>query len=200
MARQGGILLALAACAAAEPFVMLMKTVSVEQAVYAESMDVLVRVFNTGDSAAYALAVKDGDWPADKFELVKGAKELALPVLEANSSAALSFTVRPLVSGEHAPTAATVAYALKERGAAALAHASNTPAALPILSRADKYLAIALAIGRVLSLNFVRTLRGWISLALFWIAAFGLVGLFKLNQKRQAWQHARAVAEIEKMK
>ena len=189
----------LVACAAADPFVMLMKTMSVERAVYAESMDVLVRVYNTGDSAAYGLVVKDGDWPADKFELVKGAKELALPVLEANSSAALSFTVRPLISGEYAPTSATVAYALKERGAA-LSHASNTPPALPILSRADKYLIIALAVGRVLTLNFVRTLQGWISIVLFWMCAIGLVGLFKLNQKRPAWLHARAVAEIEKMK
>jgi hypothetical protein len=193
------LLLALAACAAADPFVMLMKTLSVEQAVYAESMDVLLRVFNTGDSAAYGLTVKDGDWPAHKFELVKGAKVLALPVLEANSSAALTFTVRPLIAGEYAPTAATVAYALKERGDA-LSHVSNTPPALPIISRADKYLNIALAVGRVLSLNFVRTLRGWISLVLFWIAAFGLVGLYKLNLKRQDWKYKRALAEIDKMK
>jgi predicted neuraminidase len=104
-----------------------------------------------------------------------------------------------MFAGAYKPSAATAAYSLKAKGAA-LTHASNEPAPITIISRADKYLNIALAIGRVLSLNFVRTLRGWISLALFWISLFGLIALFKLNQKRQVWRHERAIAELEKMK
>lgn len=76
-------------CADAEPFVLLQKSVLSQQGVYAESMDVVVRAFNTGESPAYSVSLKDADWPASHFEVVKGAKELTLPVLEAKANASL---------------------------------------------------------------------------------------------------------------
>jgi hypothetical protein len=75
------------ASALADPFVMLMKSVERQQGVYGESLDVLIRVFNTGDAPAHGVTIKDEDWASPKFELVKGTKELSFPVLEANSNA-----------------------------------------------------------------------------------------------------------------
>lgn len=110
-----------------------------------------------------------------------------------------SFTVRPIFAGVFTPSAATMTYAATEKGAL-LSHTSNVPPQLPVISRADKYLNIALVIGRVLSLNFVRTAWGWVKVVLFWISAFALVGLYKLSVKRQAWRYERALLEMEKMK
>lgn len=92
-----------------------------------------------------------------------------------------------------------MSYAREEKGAL-LSHTSNVPPQLLVISRADKYLNIALVIGRVLSLNFVRTARGWMQVVAFWISAFALVGLYKLRVKRQAWRYERALKEMEKMK
>lgn len=110
-----------------------------------------------------------------------------------------SFTVRPIFAGVFTPSAATMTYAVKEKGAL-LSHTSNVPPQLPVISRADKYLNIALIIGRVLSLNFVRTAWGWVKVVLFWLSVFAMVGLYKLNIKRQAWRYERALLEMEKMK
>ncbi|KAJ1629358.1 translocon-associated protein subunit beta [Pavlovales sp. CCMP2436] len=196
---QGLLVLLLGASAAADPFVMLMKSISREQGVYAESIDVQLRVFNKGDSPAYAVSLEDGDWPASHFELVKGPKERVIAELEQNSSFTHTFTVRPTFAGVHTLSAATLTYSATAKGAT-LSYASNVPPALPIISRAEKYLNVALAIGRVLSLNFVRTLRGWVSVAAFWSSVFGLIALYKLNVKRQDWKYERAVKEMEKMK
>lgn len=82
-------LLAFAAAAAAEPFLLLHKSVSAQQGVYGESMDVLLRAFNTGESAAFGVSLKDADWPASHFEVVKGAKELTVPTLEAKANVSM---------------------------------------------------------------------------------------------------------------
>lgn len=101
--------LAYLGCVVAEPFVLLQKSVSVQQGVYAESMDVVLRVFNTGESPAYSVSLKDADWPASHFEVVKGAKELALPVLDAKANATMRCApLCTLSSVDHFPYAASL--------------------------------------------------------------------------------------------
>lgn len=227
------------AVARAEPFVMLMKSVSRVEAVYGEAIEVELRLFNKGDAPAYSLAVADPDWSTAKFELVKGKKETSVDALGANENithtcaprrarvrpcsraahhaasrrhagrhvrprpaprpVANRFTLRPVFSGMHTPVSATVSYAAA-KGGKSVTHTSNAPPQMTVLSRGQKYLKWALAVGRVLSLNFVRTARGWAMVTLSWMGLFGLVGLFKLQQKMRVWRHERAIAEMEKMK
>mmetsp|Transcript_10664 Transcript_10664/g.27706 ORF Transcript_10664/g.27706 Transcript_10664/m.27706 type:complete len:203 (+) Transcript_10664:24-632(+) len=199
VAMRGAIAALLCGAVGAEPFVLLMKSVARTEAVYGESLEVQLRLFNKGDAPAFGLAIADTDWSTSKFELVKGKKEMTMDMLGANENVTHTYTLRPVFSGKHVPVPATVSYAAA-KGGASVTHISNAPPQMLVLSRGQKYLNWALSVGRVLSLNFVRTARGWVMVTLSWMGLFGLVGLFKLQQKMRVWRHERAIAEMEKMK
>mmetsp|Transcript_1160 Transcript_1160/g.3644 ORF Transcript_1160/g.3644 Transcript_1160/m.3644 type:complete len:204 (+) Transcript_1160:10-621(+) len=191
--------LGLIASSHAEPFVMLMKRLSTETGVYNEAFTVELKLFNTGDADATALEAADRDWPVESFDVVKGSPSFSVKQLAPGENVTHSFTVRPKAAGVHKPIAATVTYAGSASGLT-ITHTSNDLPPLAILSRSEKLVQVALFVGRVLSLNFVRTVRGWLTVVLFWMSLAGLVGLLHLRKQMQVWRHQRAMREVEKMK
>jgi len=124
-------------------------------------LNVTLTVFNKGPGNAYSLVVGDDNWKQDKFLVVSGANNFTLDFLNAGDSYEHQFTVMPIKKTWLRVRAAKMAFIDGVEGENTIMHMSNTLPDMRIGVKKDNIEDMLLFVGRILTLNNVKTKTGW---------------------------------------
>lgn len=179
-----------------EPAMLLYKNISKGPYYVNEPFRVGLTVYNKGDVGAQIVIVDNECWKTDKFDIVEGSANLTVDELLPGESYYHEFAVaakkrvyfhrvRPAKMGYHF-------------GEESKMHTSNRLPDLRVLEERD-WTTTALLVGRVVTLNIVKTKRGWMVVA-------GIILILLLLQLSvvtravlQKQRHLRALGDAKKM-
>ena len=205
------LLVACASCAASEegagseeegsPTMILYKKLSPADGYSVNKpINVTLTVFNKGPGNAYGLMVVDDSWKADKFRIVTGGNNFTLDFLNAGDSYEHEFVIRPIKKTWARVKPAKMIFSDSvEEEAPRMLHLSNTLPEMRIALKNEPFEKAMLMIGRVLTLNAIKTKEGWMSAAVIGLVLFIIqlyyVGSAVLHKRR----HLRALENVKKL-
>ncbi|KAK9903564.1 hypothetical protein WJX75_009009 [Coccomyxa subellipsoidea] len=164
---------------------------------------VAIELYNAGNSAAYDVVVRDGEWQAEYFEFDPEAVVETVERIPAGGTARVEFTVIPLKTGSGVTAAAHITYKLEE-DARNVQSALSTTMRLGIITPFQVLLSKALRWGSYLTLGAFTTLEHWrnaaIITALCTVAGLGFLGYTSVTETRKRQIYQKALNEVEKMK
>jgi len=162
-------------------------------------INVTLEVFNKGPGNAYSLVVNDDNWKMDKFRIVYGGNNFTLDYLNAGDSHEHTFTVKPIKKTWHRVRPAKMAFIDGVEGENTIMHMSNTLPEFRIAAASNHIEEYALLIGRVVTLNNIKTKEGWMIagglIIVVLLAQLYFVGSSVLHRRR----HLRALEEVKDM-
>jgi len=162
-------------------------------------INVTLTVFNKGPGNAYSLVVNDDNWKSDKFRIVSGGNNFTLDFLNAGEQHEHEFTVKPIRKTWHRVRAAKMAFIDGVEGESTIMHMSNTLPDMRISLAKDKLEEYLLMIGRVVTLNNVKTKQGWMYAAGVLVAFLVLKVYMIASKVLQKRRHLRALEDVKKM-
>jgi len=210
-------LIAALACVAADldgpssANLLVSKIIATDEIVQNTNVTLKLTVFNTGSSSAYKVSLKDSAaWAADQWQLVEGSFDVTWDTLKAGANVSTEFVVAPKFSGDFQSSSAAVSYVDGELDQKLgevkysderVTVTSNRGPKLNVLSTYQKHMKSALKVGRVLSLNLIRTEWGWMVCLVLIVAVsvyIGVVGLMdKVKESRRSKTRAAVLKELE---
>merc|ERR1719421_382668 len=129
-----------------------------------EPINVTLSVFNKGPGNAYSLVVNDDNWKSDKFRIISGGNNFTLDYLNAGDQYVHEFMVAPIKKTWHRIRPAKMAFIDGVEGENTIMHMSNTLPDIRIAAvKNNKLEAHLLTLGRVLTLNMIKTRDGWMT-------------------------------------
>jgi len=164
-----------------------------------QPINVTLHVINKGPGNAYSLVVNDDNWKMDKFRIIYGGNNFTLDYLNAGDSHEHTFTVKPVKKTWHRVRPAKMAFIDGVEGENTIMHMSNTLPEFRIAAATNHLEEYALAIGRIITLNNIKTKEGWMVAG--GVIIFVLLGQLystglKVHRKRQ---QMRALEEVKDM-
>ena len=162
-----------------------------------EPFTVQLTVYNRGDGIAEKIGVLDDSWKSDKFRLVDGSTNFSIEMLDPGEEYSHQFVVaaKKKIYFHRVRPAKLVLI----EGEKSFVHQSNTLPDMKV-TNSDDLAETLLFVGRIATLNIIKTKRGWMV-----VAGIALV-LFLLQFKRwgtkflQARRHTRALKSTKKMR
>ena len=166
--------------------------------------------------------VNDDNWKQDKFRIVSGGNNFTLDYLNAGDSyehecaaakplaraqrrrhpparRARRFMVKPIRKMWHRVRPAKMAFVDGVEGEKTIMHLSNSLPEVRVVAREDKLEENLLMAGRMLTLNTIKTKRGWMIVAAFGLCLFMVQLYFIGTAVLQKRRHLRALDDVKKM-
>lgn len=160
-------------------------------------INVTLSVFNKGPGNAYSIMVADDTYKMDKFRIAFGGNNFSLDFLNAGDSYEHSFTVVPIRKTWHRVRPAKMRFIDGVEGENSIMHYSNTLPEIRIAAQNDELEAMLLSLGRIVTLNMVKTKAGWtrvgILVALFLVSKLFTVlkGILKKRRRLRVLEEAK---------
>jgi len=164
-----------------------------------QPINVTLTVYNKGPGNAYSLVVNDDNWKQDKFRIIQGGNNFTLDYLNAGDSHEHQFTVKPIKKTWHRVRAAKMAFIDGVEGENTIMHMSNTLPEFRIAAPSNHIEESLLAVGRVVTLNNIKTKQGWMIAGGVIIALLLVQLYFVLSAVLQKRRHVLALEEVTKM-
>ncbi|CAL8465327.1 g4862 [Coccomyxa elongata] len=185
------------------PHLVARKFLPGKDLVVGRNSTVAIELYNAGNSAAYEVVVRDGEWQAEYFEFDPASMVDTVDRIPAGGTARVEFTVIPLKTGAGVISPAKITYKAEE-DASKVQNAYSTTLRLSIITPFNVFVTRALRWGSYATLGQFKTLEQWRN-ALIITAVLALVGggfwvytSVSESRKRQIYQ--KALDEVEKMK
>eukprot|EP00241_Pyramimonas_parkeae_P011389 CAMPEP_0114245954 /NCGR_PEP_ID=MMETSP0058-20121206/12187_1 /TAXON_ID=36894 /ORGANISM="Pyramimonas parkeae, CCMP726" /LENGTH=212 /DNA_ID=CAMNT_0001359073 /DNA_START=188 /DNA_END=826 /DNA_ORIENTATION=- len=162
-----------------------------------ENLTVTLEIFNTGASAAFNVQVEDSTFPSELYDRVEGEHTVQWAEIGAGANVSHTFVVRPKAAGVLSSGSALVTYKMGVESTDEQMQMWSTPLmAGPILSTQEKYLSMALRMGKYTSLGFLKSKTDW---QVFFTISFLLGGLLLLNSAIIRFRKWRKATVSEKL-
>jgi len=183
-----------------EAQLIVRKVIAEDVLIEFSNITVTYGIFNTGGSAAFAVDLTDESW-GDLYDLVDGEASQTWARLGAGSSVNHTITVKPKYAGPLVNVPAYVKYRPSGESDDVQLVGSSLPVG-KVLSSAEKYMKMALQVGKYVTLGFVRTEGEWkvfgsLSAVLFFLFAGNTMAL-KGKEWHKSRQSRMALEELEK--
>mmetsp|Transcript_7676 Transcript_7676/g.15622 ORF Transcript_7676/g.15622 Transcript_7676/m.15622 type:complete len:221 (-) Transcript_7676:563-1225(-) len=144
-----------------EAHLIARKTIAEKVSVSGENATVTIQIFNAGSSAAHGVSLKDTTFPSTYYDLVEGAFSAAWAKIGAGSNVSHTFVVKPKNAGMMMSGPAVVTYRPSDDSDEEQAMLSTSIIGRPVLSMVQKYVSLALQLGRYISLGVLKTQGDW---------------------------------------
>jgi len=162
-------------------------------------INITLTVYNKGPGNAYSLMVNDDNWKNDKFRVISAGNNFTLDYLNAGDSFEHEFTVKPIRKMWHRVRPAKMAFVDGVEGEKTIMHLSNSLPEMRVVAREDKLEDSLLTFGRVITLNTIKTKKGWLMVAALCLGLFMVQLYFIGSAVLQKRRHLRALDDVKKM-
>ena len=144
--------------------------------------------------------MNDDNWKMDKFRIISGGNNFTLDYLNAGDQYVHEFMVVPIKKTWHRLRPARMAFIDGVEGEDTIMHMSNTLPDIRIaVTRDNKWEDQLLMVGRVVTLNQIRTKEGWTYAGAVILAILLLQLVLISRAVLQKRRHLRALDEVKKM-
>ncbi|KAL1525473.1 hypothetical protein AB1Y20_020330 [Prymnesium parvum] len=163
-----------------------------------QPINVTLTVYNKGPGNANSLFVRDDNWKQDKFRIIAGGNNFTLHYLNAGDSHEHTFTVKPIKKTWHRVRPAKMEFS-DGQGDDTILHLSNTLPEFRIAAPSNWIEENLLTVGRVITLNNVKTKEGWMFAGGIIIFLLVVQLYFVASSVLQKRRHLRALEDVKNM-
>lgn len=172
-----------------EAQLLVRKVVAEDVLVEFSNITVTYGIFNTGGSAAFSVDLTDASW-GDMYEVVEGETSQSWNRIAAGASVNHTIIVKPKYAGPLINQPAKVTYRPTGDTDETQVVGSSLPVG-KVLSSAEKYMKMALQVGKYVTLGFVRTEGEWKVFGSLSAVLFALFTGNTMALKGKAWHKDR---------
>lgn len=147
------------------------------------------------------MEIEDNEWP-EEFAL-SGSLKANFDSIPAQTTVRHTYKVTPTAAGRITQAPVRVSYQAMEEQDAVRTVSSSAPFTVRVHTIAEDYRRRVLGVGSVLTLGTISTLRGWVMLAVFVVAALSARVGYKVYRSLAAKSRRRrrqaALADLQRM-